>query len=298
VLRTSTLPGACAGLATLGALAILGCAPPDGPEVAYDLVHGLSVARLVEPTVRLDFGTEEARARLGAGWSWNERAGDGTTFVWGTGAESVLRLSLNGLRPAELRLRAFAFERAPGSDPVTVEVLIDDVPAATVELAGTFAVRRLPVDPSLWAPTDSVLRLRYRPEPEPASDRDRRPLAAAWDWLELAAAERAGAAGGPVQAGARSLRLGAGQRLDYPVDLEPGSRLTLTGVRPRPAALAIGLATQGRPPRTLRLGEHLEADLGVERFTPAILSLLADPGALPEGASLVLEGPRVVRPAG
>ncbi|HVS16216.1 MAG TPA: hypothetical protein VMV46_20045 [Thermoanaerobaculia bacterium] len=297
MLRTSTRPRALAGLAILGGLGIVGCAPA-GPDavVVYDLVHSLPAARRGEPTGRLDLGTEEARAHLGAGWSWNERAGDATTFVWGVGAESRIRLSLNGLRPVGLRFRALAFEPPGGArEPPALELLIDGAHAGEVELTGGFEVHGREVDPRLWSLTESVLQLRYRPEPAPAGPHDRRPLAVAWDWLELEEVEPGPAASsGALRTSARRLRLPVGLRLDYPLDLEPGSRLRLASVRPHPAALIAALAVSGQPPRLLRLDGGLEVDLGIERFTPGVLSLLADPAAVPAGEDLVLEAPRVV----
>lgn len=285
---------------------LLGCARPD-PLVTYDLAHSLPTARPVRADLRLDFGVSSARGSLLSGWSWNETSDGGTTFVWGIGPESLVRLTLNGLRPTELRFRARTLAGDDtGSDagtaaPRAVEIAIGELPLASTRVSAGFAEHRLAVDPDAWPATDVVLRLRYHPPPPSTGSGRNRRLAVAWDWLELAlpAAVSAPIGLSPRLAGRARLELPPAVRLDYAVDLEPGSRLVLDEVLPSPSALLVVLTPRDGEPRPLRLapsgGDDLELDLGIERFTVATLSLLGDPGVLTAGEHLALERPRIVR---
>ena len=72
-------------------LVLAGCGEPDG-EVAYDLAALVAEARVISELERLDFGTADTRSYLDEGWSRDESAADGTSFVWSTGESSSLRL--------------------------------------------------------------------------------------------------------------------------------------------------------------------------------------------------------------
>ncbi|HVS62561.1 MAG TPA: hypothetical protein VMT85_03545 [Thermoanaerobaculia bacterium] len=307
-----------AGCLLVSIALLLGCARPD-PLVTYDLAHSLPTARPVRADLRLDFGVSSARGSLLSGWSWNETSDGGSTFVWGIGPESLVRLTLNGLRPTELRFRARALAGDEtgsdagsnsggnsGSDAAAaarraVEIAIGELPLASARVSADFAEHRLAVDPDAWPATDVVLRLRYRPPPPPAGSGRNRRLAVAWDWLELALPATASPPTGlsPRLAGRARIELPRAVRLDYAVDLEPGSRLVLDEVLPSPSALLVVLTPRDGEPRLLRLapaaGDDVVLDLGIERFTVATLSLLADPGVLVAGEHLALEHPRIVR---
>jgi hypothetical protein len=290
-------------------------------HVTYDLVHSLAEAKAVGARLRLDFGASDTRPSMLSGWSWNETAGDGTTFVWAIGEESLVTLTLNGLRPDELRFRAqpvagpvsaAAGESSSASDVGGVEISIGERSLARCDLAAGFDAYRIGVDPDAWPATEVTLRLRYRMPPQPpipGAGSSRR-LAVAWDWLELgfeggsagAASSGTGTASpderaAPAVRGGR-LVLAPSVRLDYAVDLEAGSRLELDRVEPSASALLVVLTPRGGAPRTLRLGEQLGrhvVDLGIDHFTVATLALLADPESLGAGELLVLERPRLVR---
>lgn len=292
----SRAPAPAAGL-LVAALLPLGCRSPD-PLLTYDLVHSLPASTPVAADLRIDFGAAEARGSMVSGWSWNETAPDGTTFVWGTGAESIVELHLNGLGPTELRFRAQPLPAAGHrAAPRAVEVAVGDQTIARAELIGGFTEHRLAVDPALWPTTDVRLRLRHLPPPPAPSGRGQRRLAVAWDWLELGLPRPAPLSGvAPPAAGRFRLELPPALRLDYAVDLEAGSRLVIDRVEPEPRALLVVLTPRGGSPRPLRVGADGVVDLGIERLTVATLSLLADPEVLAEGETLVLRRPRILRP--
>ena len=93
-------------------------------DVAYDLATLLTEARVISELRRLDFGVADTRSYLDEGWSRDESAADGTSFVWSTGESSSLRLFLAQRRDVQLSFRCWTFQY-PEAPPqqVTVEVI-------------------------------------------------------------------------------------------------------------------------------------------------------------------------------
>jgi hypothetical protein len=131
----------------------------------------------------------------------------------------------------------------------------------------------------------------------------RRPLSVAWDWIELVGSAAAGAAWAEDRrAGDPRLLIPRGYRLDYRLDLEPGSRLVLAKVEPEPRALIVRLELGDGREHLLRLDQKLdlplEIDLGIEHLSYATLSLLGDSELITELLPLTLERPEIRRPKG
>jgi len=85
-----------------------GCGETD-EDVAYDLAALVTEARVISERSRLDFGVADTRSYLDEGWSRDESAADGTSFVWSTGESSSLRLFLAQRRDVQLSFRAGRF---------------------------------------------------------------------------------------------------------------------------------------------------------------------------------------------
>ena len=129
-------------------------------------------------------GAKESELLLRHGWAVSETwPGEGFRFVWADGPESLLRVSL--ARPRRLRvvLRAAPLNYA-GSPAQTVEVVINDRPAASFELPpGGFADHTFETPADVWHYGDNDVLLRWgwlrAPRDVDPSSRDPRTLAAA-----------------------------------------------------------------------------------------------------------------------
>lgn len=136
---------------------------------------------------RFDFDTGDSLL-LGQGWSFPERSRQGTTFQWARGLQTALALPIASPRDAVLRFRArpFVYPQAP---PQVVEVWLNDVQLAALELAESWNELQVEVPASAWGPAANILYLRFsrsdRPSEVLAGADDPRRLSAAFDYLEL-----------------------------------------------------------------------------------------------------------------
>ena len=73
-------------------IACAACAAPEQLPVAFDLVEQFPLAEILQETGRIDFGSVAAREHLLEGWSWDENTASGSTFAWGTGSHSSVRI--------------------------------------------------------------------------------------------------------------------------------------------------------------------------------------------------------------
>jgi arylsulfatase A-like enzyme len=196
-----------------------------------DLVELAAGALVSSETALLDFGARDSRPHLVAGWSEDETATDGTSFVWATGASSRLRLFIAEPRPLELSFRSWPF-RFPGAPPQRLTLELNGAPLAELTLEDPPAEYRLPLPASVQIEGDNVLEVVYAYHHSPRESlpdaSDPRSLSVGWDWLKL---EGATAAPGSIASG-DALALPYGARVDYTLDIPRGSRLELDAVRP------------------------------------------------------------------
>ena len=168
-------------------LVLAGCGEPDG-EVAYDLAALVAEARVISELERLDFGTADTRSYLDEGWSRDESAADGTSFVWSTGESSSLRLFFSEQRDVQLNFRCWRFQY-PEAPPQQVTVEVNGATIATVALAGGPAEYRVHVPASVVESGNNRVSFRYRwhraPRDVIPGATDGRGLAVAWDWLSI-----------------------------------------------------------------------------------------------------------------
>ena len=119
-----------------------GCAPSR--TATQDLVE-LSRRALVEgETALLDFGERDSRPHLVSGWSEDETATDGTSFVWATGASSSLRFFIAEPRPLQLSFRSWPF-RFPGAPPQRLKLELNGAPLAELTLLDSPSEYRVPL---------------------------------------------------------------------------------------------------------------------------------------------------------
>ncbi len=206
-----------------------GCRPGSGSK--RDLVELAAGSLVSSETALLDFGTRDSRPHLVSGWSQEETATDGTSFVWATGASSRLRLFIAEPRPLELSFRSWPF-RFPGAPTQRLTLALNGAPLAELTLLDSPAEYRLSLPASLQTEGDNVLEVVYAHHRSPRESlpgaSDPRSLSVGWDWLEL---EGAMAPPGSIASG-DALALPYGARVDYTLDIPPGSRLEIGAVRP------------------------------------------------------------------
>lgn len=167
-----------------------------------DLVSEFRYAEVRRERPLIDLGTPSASASLVGGWSWNETAPAGNTFVWAIGPRSEVGVFLAWARDLEVRMRCRAF-RYPGAPPQVLRVLWDDVEIASLELDPAFAERQFVVPAEAAAPGSHRLGLvpAYFGRPEGTGDagtapRHPRKLSFACDWIALGDDSIAGGARG------------------------------------------------------------------------------------------------------
>jgi len=102
-------------------LCALACSRPKVPlETVHDLVALFPVAEVRSEVGGLDFGTHDARPALVSGWSRNETAADGMSYVWSQGEASVVEFFLAAARDLQVAIRC-----APLSVPQSMQVEIN-----------------------------------------------------------------------------------------------------------------------------------------------------------------------------
>ncbi len=210
-------------LSLLAATLFSGCGPPRTTE---DLVKLFPEARFEAETAHLDFGTREARSHLVSGWSDEEIATDGTTFVWAKGASSSLRLFIAEPRPLEMRFRSWPF-RFPGAPAQVLKLSLNGTPFSELTLEDVPAEYRVAVPATHQVEGDNTLDIDYAYHRSPGAS-DPRSLSAGWDWLRI---EGALPTPGSIARG-DALALPYGARVEYLLDLPAGGRLAIDGVRP------------------------------------------------------------------
>jgi hypothetical protein len=275
----------------------LGC-HDQPPRVAYDLLEGAEAGQVVNESTTIDVGSPASRPQLVAGFSWSERAGDGSTFSWSAGGESIARFELFSTEPRLVALRGFRFE-APGAEGAqAVEVRLNGAVLGTLEAdpgPGTWALDA-PREALRLGPNHLALRYSHTHRRR-AGARAGREIAVAWDALALLpadpfadAAARLDAALASLSAETevprvdrRGLHLPAGTALRWALDAGPGAMLRLLDLRfgrqPAGGTLAVWLEVADGPARLLAdvapPARSLAAPLALDRFGTVRLTIAA-----------------------
>jgi hypothetical protein len=287
----------------IATLVIGGCSRGDG-SIAYDLIASRAVASEQVERPVLDIGAAGTRPYLESGFSWAERADDGTTFAWSSGDTSIARFELHTTEARRAVLRGFPYQSGDTADGQwEVELSLNGHTLGTLKMepgVGTHA---------LEAPSETLrhganrLTLRYtRTYRQPAGAGRRRNIAIAWDaWallpsgpLDEAASQldAALASASGRQPGANSatqhrgaLLLPGGTARTWTIDVGPGTELHLGRLRfatGPPVELVIWLEdATGSAPRVLhRIADPRGSErvpMPVDRFGTVRLTLAATP---------------------
>lgn len=135
---------------------------------------------------RFDFGGGEMLLQ-GDGWSFPERDGE-LSFQWVLGPRATLALPIEADAATTLRFRARAFGWE-GATPQRVRLGLNETTLGDVELPNDWTELALQVPAGAWSQEANLLRLEFaradRPKDVLDGAGDRRPLAAAFDWLEV-----------------------------------------------------------------------------------------------------------------
>ena len=176
--------GLVAGFALLWVVA---CGP-EPEEIELDnLVAGFASAEVSRERPMLDLGAPAARPSLGAGWSWDGRSEDGTTFVWVEGTRAEVEVFLARSRELEIQTRCLPFS-FPDAPTQTLSFAWDGHPVAETTLTGGFSefAFRLPPDLATAGEHRLTLSGSFAQEVrEVLSSDDPRSLSFACDWIRV-----------------------------------------------------------------------------------------------------------------
>jgi arylsulfatase A-like enzyme len=248
-----------------------GCREAD-PPIAYELTELFPSAGIVTETAVIDFGAASSRARLGSGFSGDETATDGTSFVWSVGPSSSIDFVLSEPRPVTVVFRAWPF-RYDSAPVQTLRFELNSGKLGPLELSSEPNEYRLRLPETLLRTGHNRLRVSYSYERAPRDvlegSADARPLAVGWDWMRFEGIAptdppRASSSGDEDEA---AIFLPAASSVSYYLDLAPGSLLGLEGVRALSETTARGRAA----PLRIEIetpSERLErtVDAGTRRF--------------------------------
>jgi arylsulfatase A-like enzyme len=306
-------------LALFAALASVRAGRPAEADCApFDFVAQLPQAAVVPETRFLDLGTREARPHLLTGWSIDELWHDKTSFVWAMGEASTLRFTRFSSEPLTLYFRCRPID-LDSSTPQEVMVLVNGAEVGQTRLDADFKTYQMPVPAAALRPGDNRMELRFAyfrvPPPVPKGTPELRRLAVAWDWIgfgtKSAPATPQPEALAPATP-ARALSLPFLTRVDYYMEIHPGSTLRWQAIRPLrngrlapDAAVEVRVDWDGLPDsRQERIEQRSFASpanitLPNQKTALARVSFLAWPGksAKADTSGVVLTAPEIV-PAG
>lgn len=164
-----TLPRSAASLLVL-ALAAAGCG------------RGLPETRF------LNLDPESSTGALASGWSGFEKTPEGDTFSWAQAREARATVLGGAASDRLVRFRAWPF-RWEGAPPQTVTVSVNEVRLGTLTLGDGPRVYSLVSPAPAWKPGPNVLTFEFTyaeaPKDRIPGATDTRPLAAAFDWIEI-----------------------------------------------------------------------------------------------------------------
>ncbi len=298
-MRTPLAAGRLVGIVLVSGLgSACGSDPVD--EVRHDLVAAFAGAEELRETDRLDFGSLDARSFLVSGWSIDEEAQAGLTFVWSVGEASEVRFYVVERRAIDFSMRAWAL--TPESLPEQrINVLVGG------QTIGEVALRTQPASIPLTIPPAQLERgwniLRFEPAEltVPAKligSADTRRLGFAVDWMKF---RQRAVAGTSVEASRDQLVLARGARLEYYLELAPGSTFSVASLVSRSENLRLEVSTQfeDEPARTMRLAaspgpvrKSLAERGGLARIALSVVGSGADAA----DGTMSLTAPRVRRP--
>ncbi len=142
--------------------------------------------RQQKETFRLDFDHSTTDGALVGGWSYYENSPDRTTFVWATGYEVGALLHRGIPEDARIRVRAWAFSGLHSQQ--RVRGLLNGHVIGEASLGPQPQILEVPAPRSAWRDGENLLVIQFANAAAPVElggSGDTRPLAAAFDWLEV-----------------------------------------------------------------------------------------------------------------
>ncbi len=164
-------------------LCVLACSRPKAPlETVHDLVALFPVAEVRSEVGGLDFGTRDARPALVSGWSRNETAADGMSYVWSQGEASTVEFFLVAARDLQVAIRC-----APLSMPQSMRVEINGRALSRVVMAPGMREYVIALPRTAVTAGTNRLAFRYANVSAASADTGHRRLAVQWDALRFRA---------------------------------------------------------------------------------------------------------------
>jgi choline-sulfatase len=209
--------------------------PVEADSPRFDFAREIGRATLEPETRFLDLGTREARPSLLSGWSVDELWQGKTSFVWAMGQEAALRFNRAAAEPFILYFRCRPFAVAGGM-PQVVTILVNGAKVGLTRLAPEFRSYRLAIPGAVLRSGENRLELRFAtsemPPPGPGGRIEKRRLAVAWDWIGFGTPVAPPSSKPQAVAREGSLWLPFRGRLDFYVEVQPGTRLGWQAIRP------------------------------------------------------------------
>lgn len=207
-------------------LLLSGCADRAREHVLLDFAAGLGRGDLRRETRRLDLGVEAVRPLLLDGWSADELWEGKTTFVWGVGERSSIRVLQFVPEPLRMRFRCRPLDRQEAAVQ-SVLVSVNGRRVGAVALATGFRSYEIGIPAAALRSGENRVDLAYAPAGAPFTVSgevlDRRPLAVAWDWIAVDGSSPPAESAVEQEDGAVTLPWRT--RLDFYLKLAPGSRI-------------------------------------------------------------------------
>jgi arylsulfatase A-like enzyme len=195
------------------------------------LIELLPQAKVTTETQFLDFGNAEARFRLVSGWSADETATDGMSFVWAVGPSSTVSLFVAEPRPLQLVFRCWPFHYA-GAPPQRFELSVNGNDIGRIDLGTSPSEYRMSIPVHFQVSGENTVEIRYDYNQVPGDvipgSLDERPLAVGWDWLRLDGAVDSGSP--ESEADATALVLPFHTRVDYYLPAAPNAALVIDDI--------------------------------------------------------------------
>ncbi len=220
------------GLVLIGLILASGCTRPaeeSGKSVVLDLVAQLDEAAVTYETGRLDIGTPPARRYLTRDWSWNEKDGNGTTFVWGGPGPSEVAFFIAVPRSLEIDFRALPYRSADGRVE-TMVVSLNTSRLVSIDLQEGWSEYTLHLPAEQIHAGVNLLQFEYRWAPDvvpPETDTRGRRVAVAWDWIDFPGIEASPPEADPLTG---LLQLPPGSQVDFYFETPQDANLVVESI--------------------------------------------------------------------
>ncbi len=162
--------------------------PPSAAALLFLTLAAAGCGRALPENRFLNLDPESSAGALASGWSGFERTPEGDTFSWAQAREARATVLAAAASDRLVRFRAWPF-RWEGAPPQTVAVSVNEVRLGTLTLGDGPRVYSLVSPGAAWKDGPNVLTFEFAyaeaPRDRIPGAADTRPLAAAFDWIEI-----------------------------------------------------------------------------------------------------------------